>query len=463
MSATASELTATDRARCEEGIADLLAEAAGTDEVETRGDCLRQVAALYERQLADLPRALVAWQAAFSVAPDSDEAGLAIERLTSALGQWAVMLPELEALLEDVAEPASRAALLRWLARWSERFLDDDSLAEQRLLEAVQLAPASLDGVEALSALYRKQGDWARAAEVCRRAGMATTDVEASVGLLLEAARIIHGRVGDTEGAMQLYRRVLDLDPRNGTAADALAEASGSNLEPAVICARYRQALEVDPANLNVLRQWADVAFSHARLDDLRHLFAVLFERAGGTASAKLDSRARLNEALERFVAAERWGEAVDVLRTLARESEGPLAAKYYLAAGKIAQHELRDRATALDLYQRAFDVHPEDGKIVERVFAMLSEIRAWTDAEAALRAMVARLREAGKADDSSVAVPVWRRLGDVYRTGLRDPARASEAYKECARLAPQDRYGQMVAEMARRSPVLAALDARGS
>ena len=44
---------------------------------------------------------------------------------------------------------------------------------------------------------------------------------------------------------------------------------------------------------------------------------------AGGTPGVKPDNRARLNEALDRFVAAEKWPEAMDVLRTLARESTG--------------------------------------------------------------------------------------------------------------------------------------------
>ena len=446
-----------DRARWEAVITDLITEA-GNAEPEDRAECLREVASIYERQLCDLPRSLVAWQAAFVEAPTSDEAALAVERLTEALQQWSLVLPDCEDLLADITEPAPRAAFLAWLARWHERYAHDDELAETRLLEAVELAPASVTAAEILSALYCKQGDWARAAQACKRAGLATDDVEQAVGLLLEAARLLHDRVGDAGQGMQLYRRVLELDPRNATAAEALAEAAGSDLEPAAICARYRQALDVDPGNLGIVRQWAEVAFNHGRLDDLRTMFDVLFERAGGTNGVKRDSRARLNEALDRFVAAEKWPEAIDVLRTLARETSGPLAAKYFVAAGKIAQLELGDEETAQELYERGLDAHPEDSKTFERLLAMLSASRSWQQAEQALRRMIARLRAAGQGENADVMIPVWRKLGDVYRTGIRDLASASEAYAECARLAPNDRYARMVAEMTARSPVLAAL-----
>jgi tetratricopeptide (TPR) repeat protein len=453
---TTSHVAAQDRERCESVIADLLAEAGATDDDAARADCLREAAAIYERQLADPLRALLAWQAAFSEDPRSDEAGLAIERLATALGQWSVVLPECEALLAEANDFSVRTALLVWLGRWAERYAHDESTAERFLEEAHQLSPASLEVADALSALFRKQGDWSRAAEVCRRAGQATTDVEAGVGLLLEAARLVHTRVGDVEGAMLLYRRVLELDPRNALAAEALAEAAGAGLDPAAICARYRQALEVDPENVNIIRRWGEVAFTHGRWEDVRFLFQGLLGRVGG---ARPDNRARLNEALDRFVAAQKWPEAIDVLRTLARESSGALAAKYFLAAGKIAQHELSDHQIALELYERAFDAEPEDGKIGERVYDMLASTRSWAEAEKSLRKLIVRLRAAGKADDASLAIPLWRRLGDVYRTGLKDMPRAADAYKECARLAPQDRYARMVAELTARSPVIAALD----
>jgi tetratricopeptide (TPR) repeat protein len=455
MEATARHVDS-DLQRWEAAIGELLAEAGATGDHGTKVDCLREAAAIYERQLGDLPRALVAWQAAFAEDPGREDSALAIERIADALGCWSVILPECEELLADVTYPGPRAALLTWLARWMERAAGDEEAAEQRLEEALALAPSFADAAEALSALHRKRGDWSRAAEVLVAAGTASSDPQEAVGLLLDAARIIHNRVGDAEAAMQLYRQVLALDPQNALAAEALAETSGAVLDPEAVCVRYRQALDIDPENLNVMRQWAEVALQHGRLDDLRLLFDLLFRRAGGSPGSQRGNRARLNEALDRFVAAEKWPEAIDVLHTLARESEGALAAKYFVAAGKIAQHECKDHHLAIELYERALDLDPEDTRTFDRVHDMLAAAQAWSQAEAALGRMIGRLRNAGKGEQSEVMIPLWRRLGDVRRTGTRDMAAASEAYRECARLAPEDRYARLVADITARQPARA-------
>jgi tetratricopeptide (TPR) repeat protein len=285
---------------------------------------------------------------------------------------------------------------------------------------------------------------------VLTRAGDQARDLEEAVGLLLEAARLIHTRVGDVEGSIQIYRRVLDRDPHNAAAAAGLAEAARNGLEPEVVCARYRATLETDPANLIVAREWAEVAFTHSRLDDLRYLFDVLYARAGGSAGVP-DTRARLREALDRFVAAQKWDEAVDVLRALGRESTGALAAKYYATAGKIAELELGQEEAAIELYGHSLDADPADTRTFERIYSLLSARRAWAEAETEVRRMIDRLRAAGKGDDAEVMIPMWRRLGDVRRTGTRNMAAATEAYRECARLAPEDRYAKMVAELTAR------------
>jgi tetratricopeptide (TPR) repeat protein len=197
-----------------------------------------------------------------------------------------VVLPDTESLLADVTDRDHRTALLTWLARWQARFAHDDDGAEQRLVEAADLSPGSVAVAEALSQLYRGHGEWARAAQVLSRTGNATDDHEDAVGLLLEAARIIHNRVGDADGASQLYRRILELDPRNTAAAQALTDLAGSELDPEKACVEFRRTLETEPDNLGVVREWFDIAFANARWDDVRFLFEKVYARADAALAA---------------------------------------------------------------------------------------------------------------------------------------------------------------------------------
>jgi tetratricopeptide (TPR) repeat protein len=277
-----------ERHRLETVIADLMAEAGASTTAESRADCLREAAQIYERRLQDLPRALVAWQTAFAEAPASDDVALAVERVTEALGRWSVVLPDTESLLADVGDVGQRTALLTWLARWLSRFAHDEDAAERRLVEAAELSPGSVAVAEALSHLYRNHGEWARAAEVLVRTGNATPEPEDAVSLLLEAARIIHTRVGDADAATGVYRRILELDPKNITASEALTDLAGSELDPQTACIEFRRKLEVEPDNLGVIRQWFDIAFANGRWDDVRFLFEKVYARADAALAAEL-------------------------------------------------------------------------------------------------------------------------------------------------------------------------------
>lgn len=284
-----------DRARWERMIGDLMAEAGAATTAEAKLDCLREAAQIYERRLGDLPRALVSWQAAFAEAPASDDVALAVERVTEALQQWEAVIGDTESLLADVTDPAQRTALLTWLARWLERFGHDEAAAEQRLAEAAALSPGSVAAAEALSELYRRHGEWARAADVLARTGNVTPDRHEAVNLLLEAARLLHTRVGDVEAAPLLYRRVLEIDPHNASAAEALADL-GPTLDPEAACIQYRRTLETDPDNLSLMRQWFNVAFANERWDDVRFLFEKVYARLDSVLAADLGRPPRGSE-----------------------------------------------------------------------------------------------------------------------------------------------------------------------
>jgi tetratricopeptide (TPR) repeat protein len=442
-----------DLRRWEELIADLIAEAEKAPDPDTRVECLRETALIYERQLADLPRALASWQAAFALAPMNDDVAAGLERTAEDLGCWHMVLPDCEALLARTQEPAPRAALLTRLAGWQERAVGEETSAEQRLCEAAALMPGSVRVAEARSALYRGRGEWAMAVDVLLGTAQAAEPGK-KVWLLLEAARMVHGRLGDTERAVQLYRQVLDVAPDNTTAGEALAELTSEGLNPAILCEQYRHAHEADPNNLTVIRDWADLAFAHERWADIRLLFDYLYARAGGvTATVKPDSRTLLNEALERHVAHRRWDEAIDVLHRLAEDCTPDERAKYYVTAGKIAHHQLKDDVAAIELFTLALEAQPDDLPTFDRLYGILSSRQAWPEAEAMVRGVIEQLQSVGRGEEVPVMLPLWRRLGEIYRLGLRNLAMAAEAYRECARLAPGDRFVRLVADLIDRHP----------
>jgi tetratricopeptide (TPR) repeat protein len=157
-----------------------------------------------------------------------------------------------------------------------------------------------------------------------------------------------------------------------------------------------------------------------------------------------------LHEHLDVLVEAQRWEEAVDVLKALAAGEGGEMRAKYLATAGKILHHKLNQDDAAVDLLNRALDAHPHDLKSFERLYQILASRREWSAVEANLLRMIERFRHAEASRGTMEAL--WHRLADVYRVGLKDLDAAARAYQMCARLAPHDpRYPQMLAQIAER------------
>jgi tetratricopeptide (TPR) repeat protein len=442
-----------DPQRWEEAIASLLAEADRAPEPAAKVECLREAALIYERQLDDLPRALVSWQGAFAADPTNDEVAAALERVAEELGCWHTVLPELEELLGTTTETVPRAAMLTRLADWQERMVGGETAAEQLLCEAAALLPASVRVAQARSALYRGRGEWAQAVDVLVHAA-AAVETPDQVAFLLEAARMVHGRLGDSERAIRLYRQVLSVQPANPVATEALAELGSEGQNVVLLCEQYRRAHQDAPDDLTVIREWADLAFAHQRWADVRLLFDYLYARAGGvTAPVRPDGRTLLNEQLERFVANRQWPEAINTLHALADDSTPSERAKYYVTAGKIAHHELKDDTAAVELFGLALEAQPDDFPTLDRLYGILSARQAWGQAESMVRRLIDQLRAAGRSEEPAVMVPLWRRLGEIYRLGMRNMTGAAEAYRECARLAPDDRFVRLVADLIDRHP----------
>jgi tetratricopeptide (TPR) repeat protein len=176
----------------------------------------------------------------------------------------------------------------------------------------------------------------------------------------------------------------------------------------------------------------------------------VMDEAALAGRAPRLTGPLNPHERLDALVQAERWEDAVDVLKALAAGEGGELRAKYLATAGKILHHKLGQDDGAVDLLNRALDAHPNDLKAFERLYQILAAKRDWRGVEGNLLRMIERFQETEASPGTMEAL--WRRLADVYRVGLKNLAAAANAYQMCARLAPHDpRYPQLLAQLADR------------
>ena len=99
--------------------------------------------------------------------------------------------------------------------------------AYQRALDADEHC---IDAINALERLYRRTQAWDRLVDVLAKKSQVVNDTEQAIRLKLQVGELWEDRLGDNDRAVDAYKEVLSVDPRNLpalTALDALYEKTG--------------------------------------------------------------------------------------------------------------------------------------------------------------------------------------------------------------------------------------------
>jgi tetratricopeptide (TPR) repeat protein len=325
-------------ARWEELIGALIERAASSPDAGDRQRSFLRAARVYEDELGDVEKAYITLQAAFAEDYTSPDAAASLERVTKMLGRAPALVEEHEAALPGVEDPAQRAALLVRLAHWHQSFLEGGAAAEAHLNEALAVDPGSPVAARALAEIHARRGEWARAALLLARAGLAETRPGERLTLLLAAADVYESKLDDSGQAADLYAKVLEIEPAAGAALEGLSDICFEREEwsralpllerladspglPAAERARVHQraslaalkagdegraranaraVLDADPTAVAFARDWTDTAASRGWWEDVRAMGEPLLAREDGGLSpqARLDLTARVGRAL---------------------------------------------------------------------------------------------------------------------------------------------------------------------
>lgn len=282
--------------------------------------------------------------------------------------------------------------------------------------EALQLRPdfpeAEFQKAAALVALKRlpeAEKSYRRAMELRRTWALPP----ATLGLLLARTP---GREREAE---PLLRRALELDPKNLTAAVALAELSTRRGDAAESAALWRRATELkaDDASLWVARARAELAVKDAA-SALKS-----FGRALEVDPANVEARLGRVDLLLNSGEKERALEDVRPLEAQAKSD-------WKLAIAVVDRYGLAERK---DDARRVYESLPEEAKQSEegrRLRAALEDAPCEDTPEA--RASLERLVEADPKDAGALAC-----LGALYRT--TDPQRSLDFYRRAAEADPRN------------------------
>ena len=190
----------------------------------SRARHLVRAALVFEKNLGDADRAYLTLLVAFQDDPTNEEAITELERVTTSLGRFPELLEECMTVAAQLTPPEKQAAMYVAMASWFQEQAGDATSSEKALEAAMAADPTNSTALHALVDIYKLRGDLGRAAAYLAGAAAVARNVELRVGYGMDAAEIYRTQLSDRDAACEQYRRVLDAEPTNRPAAEALAE-----------------------------------------------------------------------------------------------------------------------------------------------------------------------------------------------------------------------------------------------
>ena len=168
-------------------------------------------------------RAVPALRQVLEADPMHVDAFVRLRILFDEQGEHDELVELMSARLEVEEEPLAQARLHRALADLYRNFLDDRERAQQHLQAVLELAPADLGAVSALSDIAWEQGAWAEAAEALMARARLEPSQQILKGIFYRLGIIYADHLPDPTRAAGAFKRVLTYAPQDEGALDHLS------------------------------------------------------------------------------------------------------------------------------------------------------------------------------------------------------------------------------------------------
>jgi len=434
---------------------------------QTRLERDRRLVQLYGQRL-DRPDQ--AYQAALRVLeadPARAEIRDELARLAELTGMTGDYADHLELVLDMVEEtqgapafdPEVRRALAADLAEICVDRLVDMERAERAWRKVLAIDESDQGALAGLERIYRTTGRWADLRGLCEEQLEHTLDNARRIDLLFAIADLGETMLGDTNGAVAAYQRVLDVDPalmRAYKALERLYEGNNRWAELEELLTREQEHLGEREAQIPVMVRRARIRAEklgnkNGALDLLEEVIA----RQRGNADARELVEELLTDPGERLRVARLleplyqedglWRDLCLVLRAqrefaTSREE----ASELYARVAQIEEEKLGHERGAFDTWRDVMALLPADERARQHVIRLAAGLDVWDEAVIGLEKA---LSEIGP-DDVAARTAILRDVANIAEDELRDAAQAQSAYRrlldadpgnpETARLAAQ-------------------------
>jgi tetratricopeptide (TPR) repeat protein len=191
-------------------------------EAEQREGLIKRMASLFEAPLGDLPKSIAAWRAVLDIDAEDVQALDALARLYAATSEWQALVDVLQQKIACTKDVLLVRALRFQAAELLDEKLEQASDAAEQLRRILEVHPDDSDALDMLAGIFVREQQHGELVEVLdRRSALAKSPAERDK-LTFQAAQVTEKELLDIPGAIERYRRILELNVGHVESRDAL-------------------------------------------------------------------------------------------------------------------------------------------------------------------------------------------------------------------------------------------------
>jgi tetratricopeptide (TPR) repeat protein len=411
---------------------------ADTDEEQLA--LMLRLAALREQKMGEVELAIEGYRQVLERDAQNESALSALERLGEAEEHELQIAEILEPLYRDAgdfrkligvhevqvrrAEEAGRKVeLLQEIASLYEDAANEPDAAFDTMARALAVDPENESTQMALDRLARVTGRLEALAQVFEQLADTQSEPEHASRLTTAAARVYESDVQNVEKAIELYRKVLSIDPMNLAAAESLQslfQMTGRYADMSLIMQRKAEILDIIDDQKAALYEAARI---EEEVLDRRESAIGVYLKVLELDSEDLKS---IDALIGLYIGLSRWEELLSVYSRKADLVLDPDEKKLiYYQVGAVYERELGDVPRAIDTYQKVLELDPDDMEALGRLDVLYQTANNWQELLSILT------HEAELSADPAEAVSFQYRIAEIYDRRLEDLERAVELYRE--------------------------------
>lgn len=347
-----------------------------------------RVGELFETRLGAPERAIEAYRNALAVDDRCLDAMQSLEKLFTAQDRWHELLDVYEMMLLVRTEPEDQLRIYARIAMIQEEELGDPVQTIETYRKMVLVDPANIAAVRALERLYKDQERWDDLADVYLQHLEATEDPARRIEVMTSLAQLYRGPLRDPYRAIESLTPILEIDENHLPTLTALGELYAETEDwPRCIEALGREAHLLSDRAQIIERQFRVGTIYEEKIGDL--------DEAERWYRGALDHDPNYLPALEALKRLHEqraeWNDVVRVLKMMESAHRSfPDKSRCLYGIGRVFQEHLDDRTTAIDYYEQAMDMHPENVEAAAPLVKVYLAEERWERAEPLLDLLAA-------------------------------------------------------------------------